>query len=734
MHRRRRIGLAVLGLSAAILAGFSAAVALTKLPALLDKPPAATPILTDRHNEVIAVLPTPGARDCRPLRLTDLGPWLPLATVAIEDHRFWEHPGVDLHASLGAFLRNFRNGRVISGASTISQQLIKLTSQRSVRSLRAKFYEARAALKLEQIWEKPRILESYLNRLDYGNRRIGPEAAAHAYFGKPAKDLSLAEAIFLAGLPQSPSRLNPWKNPGPALERYRRNVRRIEAQGMLPKGVTAEALLKTPIAIGRYDPPDKAPHFAEMMRPRTFRGDAVIRTSLDLEWQRAAERALREHLAATLSGRIHNAAVVILDNRTGEVRALACAGPASEEAINAAIEPRSCGSTLKPFLYLAAIASGQFTAASLLPDVPDAIATTYRDYDPQNYSAKYLGPVRLREALGNSLNVPAVVVLSKMGARESFARMRDWGLHFPQPFDAYGAGFILGNAPVRLLDLAGAYAALARGGVAFPPRLTPNDPATAERVATAETTAIITNILSDPAARRRSFGTNSILNLPQRTAVKTGTSSQFRDGWCIGFTLDHTVGVWAGNLDGQPMNELLAVRSAAPLWAAIMKSLYAAGDRPVADRPGSPLAALMVDPLTGLLPAAAASPFSAAAVEEWFLPGTEPTRTAATMFERGKLILPEAYAAWCASPHNVLNAAAESPLQILFPREGAEFAINPSLPASQQMLVFQCTEADCEWFLNGNKLEKAMTPLQKGDWEISAHRGDREHSVRFTVR
>ncbi len=729
MHRCRRIGRAVLGLTAAILTGFSAAVALTTLPARLDEPLAGSPVLTDRHGEVIAVLPTPEARECRPRRLQDMGSWLPLATVAIEDHRFWEHHGMDLHASLGASLRNLKNGRVISGASTISQQLIKLTSQRSIRSYRAKFYEARAAIKLELLWEKPRILENYLNRLDYGNRRIGPEAAALAYFGKPARELSLAEAIFLAGLPQSPSRLNPWKNPGPALDRYRRNVLRIQAQGLLPEGITAEALLKTPIAIGRYDPPDKAPHFAEMMRQRSLKPKDLIRTSLDLEWQRAAERALREHLAAALNGRIRNAAVVILDNRTGEVRALACAGPASQSAINAATEARSCGSTLKPFLYLAAIESRQFTAASLLPDVPDAIANEYRDYDPQNYSSKYLGPVRLREALGNSLNVPAVVVLSKMDARESFARMRKWGLRFPEPFDAYGAGFILGNAPVRLLDLAAAYAALARGGVALPPRLTPKDPASPERVATSAATAIITNILSDPAARRHSFGANSILNLPLRTAVKTGTSSLFRDGWCVGFNLDHTVAVWAGNLDGQPMNELLAVRSAAPLWAAVMKSLYAAGDRPVAERPEGDLPSVLIDPLTGLRPAAGSR-----GVEEWFLPGTEPTRNAAAMFDNGKLILPKTYTAWCASPHNILNASAESPLQILFPRDGAEFAINPSLPLSQQTLIFQSSEANCDWYLNGNRLKGASAPLQKGEWEISAHRGERSDSVRFSVK
>ncbi len=688
-----------------------------------------TTVLTDRHGEAIAVLPTAEARDCRPLKLREMGEWLPLATVGIEDHRFWQHHGVDIQASLGASLRNLLNGKVISGASTISQQLVKLTSQRSLRSYQAKFYEARAAMKLERGWEKKRILESYLNRLDYGNRRIGPEAAALGYFGKSARDLSLAEAIFLAGLPQSPVRLNPWNNPTPALERYQRNVRRLDALGLLPRGVTVEALLKTPIAVGRHDPPDKASHFAEMIRQRGAKGVTTLRSSLDLEWQRVAERALREHLAAALNGRVNDAAVVIVENATGEVRALACAGGAQQAAINAAIEPRSCGSTLKPFLYLAAIEGRQFTAASLLPDVPDAIANEYRDYDPQNYSSRYLGPVRLREALGNSLNVPAVVVLSKLGARESFAHMQEWGLRFPQSFDAYGAGFILGNAPVRLLDLAGAYAALARGGIAFAPRLTPRDAMGTERVATRETCALITDILSDNNARRRSFGTNSVLNLTERTAVKTGTSSQFRDGWCVGFNGTHTVAVWAGNLDGQPMNELLAVRSAAPLWAAVMKSLYAAGDKPWQDNPGPSLRQVQIDPTTGLLAITQTKN-----VGEWFLPGTEPKKNASSMYQDGVLILPAQYAAWCASSQNLLGARAESPLRILFPKDGAEFALNPALPKKQQTLVLKSTDANCEWFLNGNKLEQASTPLQQGEWMISAKSGDHSDTVHYSVK
>lgn len=729
MHRGRRLGFAALALCLAGAAGLGVAVSLTGLPRALDEPIPLTPVLTDRHGETISVLPTEQARDSRPIKLREMGEWLPLATVGIEDHRFWKHHGMDVHASAGAFLRNLRNGRVISGASTITQQLIKLTSRRDQRSYQAKIYEALAAMKLEMGWEKKRILENYLNRLDYGNRRFGPEAAALAYFGKSARELSLAEAIFLAGLPQSPTRLNPWKNPESALARYQRNVRRLEALGLLPTGTTAEVLLKAPLAIGRHDPPNKAPHFSEMIRQRPVGQAASVQSSLDLGWQRMAERALKEHLATVLNGRVNDGAVVILDNATAEARALVCGGSAGQAAINSAIEPRSCGSTLKPFLYEAAIESRKFTAASLLPDVPDAITAEYSDYDPQNYSSRYLGPVRLREALGNSLNVPAVIVLSKMGARETFARMRQWGIQFPRDFDAYGAGFILGNASIRLLDLAGAYAALARGGVTTPPRLTPRDALNMTRIADPEACAIVTDILSDNAARQRSFGVNSVLNLPKRTAAKTGTSSRFRDGWCVGFNATHTVAVWVGNLDGQPMNEILAVRSAAPLWASVMKSLYAAGDTALAEPSSIGLEQREIDPTTGYL-----CDGEGPGVKDWFLRGTEPTLYASSLYRDGSLILPAIYSVWCGSSQNHLGALAESPLKILFPKDGSEFLLSGKLSKSQQTLILQSTSRACEWFLNGTKLDEAHVQLAVGEWEISVRSGEETDTVRYSVK
>lgn len=689
---------------------------------------AATPVIRDRWGEPLAILPTESARVCLPKPLKELGDHLPTATTSIEDHRFYRHPGVDGIAMTGAILRNLRNLRVISGASTITQQLIKISSPPCPRDLRAKWREAFAAMKLERIWTKDQILEAYLNRIDYGNRRFGSEAAAQAYFGKPAKDLSFEEAVFLAGLPQSPVRLNPWKNLPASSRRYQRNMERLVSQDWSPEGWASSVGLQVP-PVGNFAPPSQAAHFLSELRKRG-QIKSSLQTSLDPQMQKAVETLLAAHLGEVGGFGIADAAVVVLENSTGEVRAMACAGSAAHAAINSATIPRSAGSTLKPLLYALAINDRSFTAASLLPDTPDAITVEYRDYDPQNYSGRYFGPVRMRDALGNSLNVPAVVVLSQMGARESFLRLQGWGLSFPGGFDDYGAGFILGNASVSLLDLAGAYASLARGGIAWKPRLTPSEAISSRQVVSPEACEIVTDMLADNNARLLSFGNNSPLHLAERTAVKTGTSSGFRDGWCVGYNAGHTVAVWAGNLDGQPMGEVLAVKSTAPLWASIMKYLYGQGDQPLSVPEESPsLRKVRIAAETGLLPREGER-----TLEEWFLPGTEPTLSAESFYEDNKLVLPEEYAAWCASGHNRLGARVKpTGLNILYPRDGAVFSLNSRLSADRQRIVPQSSDPDCLWFLNDRQIEPDGIPLSTGSWKLEARSGKETAAVHFTV-
>ena len=435
------------------------------LPEALDHPTPATLTLLDVRGRELAELPSATARVQRPIPLAEMGPWLPKIVVALEDHRFYTHRGIDWRAACAAAWHDFAARRILRGGSTITQQLIKLAADRQQRSWTAKAYEMLAAWKLEHLWSKEHILAEYLNRCQYGNRLAGPEAASRWYFGKPARDLTLAEAVFLAGLPQAPTRFDPWRHPALAQARYRRSLEALARQAVITSE-QATRLAQAPPSVGHFLPHHEAPHFVQALRRQHPQLSGLIHTTLDLDLQHAAEEFARAHLRTLNREDITGAAVVVLENSTGAVRALVGSPDFAISEINCALTPHSCGSTLKPFVYLRAIDRRILTAASLLPDTPDAIRDTYADYDPQDYNRRYLGPVRVREALACSLNVPAVVTLGKVGARSTFFDLQRWGFRFPRGLDEYGAGFILGNAEVRLLDLAAAYAGLARGGLA----------------------------------------------------------------------------------------------------------------------------------------------------------------------------------------------------------------------------------------------------------------------------
>jgi penicillin-binding protein 1C len=291
------------------------------MPRSLQHPVAGTLTLLDVRGREIAQIASPEARVQLPRNLKEMGPWLAQVTVALEDHRFYQHHGFDWHAAAAALARNVKSGRIVSGGSTITQQLAKLARGRQHRSWLGKIDETVVAWKLERRWSKQRILAEYLNRNSYGNRRLGPEAAARAYFGKSARDLTLAESIFLAGLPQAPTRFNPWTHSVVAARRYERSVDRLGQLGV----ITAEQcdlLAKSQPTVQRFDPMHAASHFVDAVRAEhpTLRG--TISTSLDLDLQALAEQLVGEHLKALNRYDIAQAALVIVDNETGAVRAM----------------------------------------------------------------------------------------------------------------------------------------------------------------------------------------------------------------------------------------------------------------------------------------------------------------------------------------------------------------------------------------------------------------------------
>ena len=708
------VGLAIAAATAVLL------ICWLPLPGELRRPVVGTLIVLDNQGREIAEIASPEARVQIPVKLGEMGEWLPRVTVALEDHRFYEHSGIDWRATAAACLRNLKSGRVVSGGSTITQQLVKLARDRKRRTWFGKFHEAILAWKLDQTWSKDSILAEYLNRCHFGNRRLGPEAAARAYFGKPARNLTFSEAVFLAGLPQAPTRLNPWRHPDAAQRKYLRSVERLANLGRITQ-VQRALLSQAPAIPKRFDPPRFAQHFVDTLRflHPTMRGK--VRTTLDLDLQTTAERMLRAHLATLNRSDINEAALVILHNASGAVRAMVGSSRYETSQINGAMRPRSCGSTLKPFVYLAAIDRRVLTAASLLPDTPDAIRSEYSDYDPQNFSHHFLGPVRVREALGCSLNVPAIVALSRVGARPSFYELRKWGFNFPENLDDYGAGFILGNAEIRLIDLAAAYAGLARGGLAMPAKILASEYHPIARIASVEATDIITDILCDNEARRKSFGLNSPLAFEERVAAKTGTSSGFRDAWTVGFDKEHTVAVWAGNFDGRRMRDALAIRTATPLWAMLMHEVLRK-DHPV-DPPSAKLARREICMATGRLP----SPFSPGKISELFLRGTEPTENSISWFSsEGKLLLPGEYAAWCSGRDNTLGASIVPEPRIVNPLPNSRYEFDPELPPTQQMIELTATIGnDVHWQVNGVSVAperdgRFFWQLAPGEWELQA--------------
>lgn len=688
-------------------------------PADLQTPLVGTPILLDLRGREIAELASERARVQIPVPLSEMGDWLPRVTVALEDRRFYHHGGIDWQATCAACLRNLRAGRVVGGGSTITQQLVKIACRRQRRSWLAKLYESAVAWKLECLWTKERILAEYLNRCSFANRRLGPEAASRAYFGKPAHDLTLAESVYLAGLSQAPTRFNPWRHPDRAERKYTRSLDLLTQTGLLTSAQRG-LLSATPIP-GHFDPPRLAPNYVDAIKQRHPEIAGQVRTTLDLDLQQIAEVKLRALISSLNRYDVTDAAVVILDNAAGAVRAMVGSSNYVQNQVNGSMRTRSCGSTLKPFVYLTAIDRRLLTAATLLADTPDAIRDTYSDYDPQNFNHHYLGPVRVREALACSLNVPAIVALSRVGARSAFYELQKWGFDFPRTIDDYGAGFILGNAEIRLTDLAGAYAGLARGGWASRPKLLASESFPMVRTASAAATEIITDILCDNQARKKSFGLSSPLAFEERVAAKTGTSSGFRDAWTVGFDKEHTVAVWVGNPDGRPMRDTLAVQCAAPLWAAVMHELLR-NDRPIPP-PSETLVKREICAATGLLP----SRFSPAKVTELFLPQTEPTQNSSSQFSsEGKLLLPVEYASWCSSGDNSFGATVRPAPRILNPRSGANYEIDPVLPPKQQMIELLATiGSDVQWYVDGAPVPpqpdgRFFWQLAPGEWSLQA--------------
>ncbi|CAK0762373.1 penicillin-binding protein 1C [Gammaproteobacteria bacterium] len=615
--------------------------------------------LEDRQGQILQVLRVdPHGLRLPWLAVSELSPTLTAALLAAEDRRFYDHHGVDGWA-LGRSLWNWLGGQPARGASTLTMQVAALldrhlTSSGGRRSPWQKLLQIRQAWALERVWSKQQILEAYVNRVGLRGEWQGIAAASEAWFGKHPLGLSEAESALLVALLPDPN-----VSPARIAQRACGVARAADF-----KGVSCETLRELGGIVPlrprfRRTEAELAPHLAQ--RLLKIPGER-LRTTLDLATQRQVLDTLRQQLL-DLSGRnVRDAAALLVDNSSGEVLAYVGSAGSTSTArrVNGVTAPRQAGSTLKPFLYGLALERRYLTAASILRDAPLEIDTGTGLYTPQDYERDYQGLVTLRTALASSLNTPTVRTLILIGPEVFRKRLVAFGYrHLTEPGRYYGYALALESAEVTLWEQAGAYLALANGGLWRPLKLRPGEPdGESRRILDPGAAYIITDILGDPSARAVGFGLDNPLTTSFPSAVKTGTSKNMRDNWCIGFTNRYTLAVWVGNFEGDPMRDVSGISGAAPAWQVIMNALskeFQPRDPPVGlirqtvhfEREREQNSERMIEPSRS----------------EWFLAGTETDR--------------------------VRVEVAQSPARILTPSDGLILVLDPDIPPGRQSLRFQ---------------------------------------------
>lgn len=742
--------------------------------------------LLDRHGQPLREWTGDLHTRARPVPLAAISPHLVAATLTLEDRRFYSHLGVDSLAIARATWTNLRRGRVVSGASTLTQQLVKQMQPRP-RTLFGKAHEALVALHLEARFDKHQILHWYLTHAPYGGLVRGAEQAAQRYLGKPARDLTVAEAAWLAVLPRAPGRLDPLRFPGRALPAQRALLHEMAARGQVDGPQLATALAQ-PIRLAVRVPASDPLHFADFawqaLAPLLTVRPVAVQTTLDAGLQRDLQAMVTRHVAGLRARDVDQAAVVVLD-AAGEVRAMVgSAGAAALGANNGATARRQPGSTLKAFTYALAFDSGT-TAATLLPDVAAAFDTDEGVWTPQNYGEKMAGPLRARLALAGSVNLAAVRLLERVGVERLRSVLAALGFHsLARGAAHYGLALTLGDGEVTLLELTNAYAAFARGGLYSQvlwlqaialddgTTLTVGRPET-RRVFSEAAAFLVADVLADPRARRHAFGRGGALELPFAAAVKTGTSKGFRDNWAVGWTGRWTVGVWVGNFDGRPMRGVSGVTGAGPLWRDVMLRV-AGGDPDRGFMAPAGLARTEICPLSGALH----GPHCPQATQEWFAEGTRPqtcaVHQAVAIDRRNGLragsgcpqemvrtvvatVLPPEFAEWsrqhAAGDGSVPDAfsplcpggatvGAPAMLRIVEPRHGATYRRDSRLADAAQALPLRATgggSARVRWFVDGREVGQEVAghtvfwPLRAGRHRVEAEAGGAHTGVAFEV-
>ncbi|MEZ4294607.1 MAG: penicillin-binding protein 1C [Polyangiaceae bacterium] len=790
-RRLRRVGIAAFALLLLPWILLAVAAAFMDLPPPLKDPHSAgvSLVVRDRHGVPIREYRAKDGMRARWVPLSEMGSRVPVAMIAAEDLRFRSHPGVDPLAIARAGGQAVFHRRLVSGASTLTQQLARNLFERP-RTAAGKLHEMALAVRIEASLSKDQILEEYLNRIPFGPGVRGIEAASRFYFDKPSSDLSLAESAALAGLPRGPSLYNPKKGTARLLQRRNTVLARMRSAGLAPDDEIDRALAE-PLVIAPRGSGLGSPHLVRALttgklpdlgQDRDRVADLTL--TLDRGLQRTLELAARDILSSLKSRRATAASVVVIENETGDILAyLGSHDFEDEKALgqnDGVLALRQPGSSLKPFVYGLAMEKLGFTPATLLADVETHFPSNGGDFAPNNYDGRFHGPVLLREALANSYNVPAVRTAAALGPERVLERLRAVGFEsLDRSPNDYGVAIALGDGEVRLLDLANAYATIARRGTYLPVRAVKTatlaggeavnlPPRTQRAVMDPAVTLALADMLSDDRARAASFGRESALSLPFPVAVKTGTSKGYRDNLTAGFTREVTVAVWVGNFDGSAMEGISGVTGAAPLFHLAMtaaQALYPHASRsPLAEQltiPGEPplLRYAEICPLSGrprgpdcphghteVFPVSGHSASEQSSCDMHVHVAIDkrnglraghdcPSRFVDTrVYERhppdlaswarsaGRPVVPAAWSPLCpASPGDLDPSAFEGGLRISYPPEGAVFVWDPHAGARQSILLrAEAAHGASVVFLVNGRRYPARPGEASFDWPLAA--------------
>ncbi len=624
--------------------------------------------------------------------LADVSPALRTALVLSEDKRFYEHSGVDWRAVSSAAWANLWNTKT-RGASTISMQLAGLLDDdlragSSGRSVGQKIGQTLSTQVLEARWRKDQILEAYLNLVPFRGELVGIDALSRTLFGKAAHGLDEREAAVAAALVRGPN--------AKAAQVSGRACSVLKLMQAKPDCDALDLFVTGALQRKAFDASEGiAPHLARRLVAQSK--EQAIQTTVRAPLQRFAVQTLQQHLRELRGRHVEDGAIVVLDNANGKV--LAWVGSSNELSkaadVDGATALRQPGSTLKPFLYAQAIAEKRITAASLLEDSSTQIPTASGLYIPQNYDRQFKGFISARTALGASLNVPAVRTLV-MVSPDAFARqLRGAGLPLKEGGDYYGYSLALGSSEVSLLNLTNAYRTLANGGQFSATSLTGQVKPELKAAIDPRAAFIVTDILADPMARARTFGTDSVLGTRFWTAVKTGTSKDMRDNWAVGYSQRYTVGVWVGNASGAPMWDVSGTSGAAPIWAALMAHLHKT------EPSGAP------KPPPGLVNARVDFAGTEAARDEWFIAGTEQAQFAITS---GAACARIDCARGLKGLKNVTSesSSTDTVAKITSPANGVIIALDPDIPPNRQRLTFTAAGSNVAWRIDGKALARGL--------------------------